>query len=255
MSLLFNFRPLVINPQLAERIGLNEAIVLQQLKYWLNETASGVDHDGRRWVYNSVEQWQRQFPFWSPETVKRTLSSLQKRGLVMVEKLAKAKHDQTNHYTINYQSDALIDQVNLTQSEQVNLPQSVGSDCPDLHTEITTKTTSHISDVSESISFDRFWSLYPRKVNKVPAEKAWAKLKVDRALFAVIAKALAKQASSIDWLKSGGQFIPHPASWLNGKRWEDEVSATAGARPSAYNGLPQHTPEMYQEVPDGQPNF
>ena len=58
MSLLFNFRPLVINPQLAERIGLNEAIVLQQLKYWLNETESGVEHDGRRWVYNTMEQWQ-----------------------------------------------------------------------------------------------------------------------------------------------------------------------------------------------------
>ncbi len=145
MSLLFDFRPLVINPLLAERIGLNEAIVLQQLKYWLSETDSGVEHDGRRWIYNTLEQWQKQFPFWSAETVKRTLSSLQKQGLVLVEKLAKARHDHTNYYAINYESDDLFDQVNLTRSDEVNLNSSAGSDCPVLHTEITTKSTTENS--------------------------------------------------------------------------------------------------------------
>lgn len=243
MSLLFRFRPLVINPQLAERIGLNEAIVLQQLKYWLNETESGVDHDGRRWVYNTVEQWQKQFPFWSQETVKRALSSLQKQGLVLVEKLAKAQHDHTNHYAINYQSDALFDQVNLTQSDQVNLTSSGGSDCPVLHTEITTKTTTETSSVNLLEGFDQFWKLYPRKVGKVPAEKAWKKLKVTPELFALIATALGRQAVSIDWLKSGGQYIPHPSKWLNEKRWQDEATAS---KPSAFNNLPNHTPDMYQ---------
>ncbi|MEG0241679.1 MAG: hypothetical protein RR726_04480 [Pseudomonas sp.] len=246
MSLLFKFRPLVINPQLAERIGLNEAIVLQQLKYWLNETESGVDHDGRRWVYNTVEQWQKQFPFWSQETVKRALSSLQKQGLVLVEKLAKAQHDHTNHYAINYQSDVLFDQVNLTQSDQVNLTSSGGSDCPVLHTEITTKTTAETSSsvlANPLEGFDRFWKLYPRKVGKAPAEKAWKKLKVTPELLDLIANALARQSVSIDWLKSGGQYIPHPSKWLNEKRWEDE---TATGKPSAYTNLPQHTEDMYQ---------
>lgn len=103
--------------------------------------------------------------------------------------------------------------------------------------------------------FDRFYKLYPRKQNPQAAKKAWKKLAPDAELQQQILTALAKQATSIDWLKSGGQYIPHPASWLNGKRWEDEVSSAAGARQSAYHGLPQHTPEMYQEVPDGEPNF
>ncbi|SER53994.1 Pyocin large subunit-like protein [Pseudomonas soli] len=73
--------------------------------------------------------------------------------------------------------------------------------------------------------FVRFWKLYPRKVGKANAEKAWSKLKVDADLFERMAGALAAWAASPDWTKDGGQFIPHPATWLNGKRWEDEMPA------------------------------
>lgn len=222
MSLLFKFRPLVINPQLAERIGLNEAIVLQQLKYWLNETESGLDHDGRRWIYNTVEQWQRQFPFWSPDTVKRALKSLQSQGIVVAEQLAKSRHDRTYHYAINYQSSALFEQGNLPCSEGGNLPSSNEAGCPVLHTEITTKTTPEISVTSELVPFERFWSLYPRKVKKPSALKAWNKQKVTPENFEQIVASLARSVSSIEWKKAGGQYIPHPATWLNDRRWEDE---------------------------------
>ena len=73
--------------------------------------------------------------------------------------------------------------------------------------------------------FSRFWKLYPRKVGKANAEKAWSKLKVDADLFERMASALAAWAGSPDWTKDGGQFIPHPATWLNGKRWNDELPA------------------------------
>ncbi|MCR3901155.1 transcriptional regulator, partial [Klebsiella variicola] len=46
MSLLMPSRPIVINPDLAYSIGLNEAIALQQLNYWLQETNSGLERDG-----------------------------------------------------------------------------------------------------------------------------------------------------------------------------------------------------------------
>ncbi|MGY2183306.1 hypothetical protein [Pseudomonas agarici] len=71
--------------------------------------------------------------------------------------------------------------------------------------------------------FPKFWKLYPRKVGKDKAEKAWAKLKVTRELFDLMATALAKQVLTPDWIKEKGQYIPHPSTWLNGKRWEDEI--------------------------------
>lgn len=71
--------------------------------------------------------------------------------------------------------------------------------------------------------FARFWKLYPRKVGKDKAEKAWAKVKITQALFDLIISALAKHSLTTGWTKDNGQFIPHASTWLNGKRWEDEV--------------------------------
>ncbi|MGH8388185.1 MAG: YdaU family protein [Pseudomonas sp.] len=71
--------------------------------------------------------------------------------------------------------------------------------------------------------FPKFWALYPRKQDKAKAQKAWTKLKVTDDLFAVICKGLSAQVVSADWIKEGGKYIPMPTTWLNGKRWEDEV--------------------------------
>ena len=70
--------------------------------------------------------------------------------------------------------------------------------------------------------FATFWGLYPKKVAKPQAMKAWKKVKPTGQVFANLMAALEKQRASADWLKDGGQFIPHPATWLNGRRWEDE---------------------------------
>jgi hypothetical protein len=70
--------------------------------------------------------------------------------------------------------------------------------------------------------FAEFWDAYPRKTAKGAAEKAWAKMKPD--LHEVLG-ALEWQVESDDWVKDGGKFIPHPATYLNGKRWQDEPPA------------------------------
>ncbi len=121
MSLLFAERPLVINTQLAMKIGLNEAIVLQQLHYWLRDTNSGMECDGVRWIYNTTEQWLEQFPFWSESTLKRAFASLKTLGLLRCEKLNKSKRDMTNFYTINYGSE-LLDDGKLSESIGSNAP-------------------------------------------------------------------------------------------------------------------------------------
>lgn len=79
--------------------------------------------------------------------------------------------------------------------------------------------------------FARFWKLYPRKVGKDKAEKAWAKIKLTQDLFDVIVSALGKQALTPGWTKDGGQFIPHASTWLNGKRWEDEMTVSTNVHP------------------------
>lgn len=78
---------------------------------------------------------------------------------------------------------------------------------------------------SYSERFEKFWSAYPKKKAKGDAEKAFTKLKPDDELLETILKALEWQRTSKDWTKDNGQYIPNPATYLNGRRWEDEQGA------------------------------
>jgi hypothetical protein len=77
--------------------------------------------------------------------------------------------------------------------------------------------------ITHDEKFKMFWEAYPRKVGKTDAEKALKKINPDETLLAEIMAGLARAKQSRDWQKNGGQYIPHPATWLNGKRWEDEI--------------------------------
>jgi len=69
--------------------------------------------------------------------------------------------------------------------------------------------------------FDEFWSLYPRKIAKATARKAWAKLSAEQQLMA--AKAIDTHCQYWKAKETELEFIPYAATWLNGERYEDEI--------------------------------
>ncbi|KQC48507.1 replication protein [Geobacillus sp. Sah69] len=99
-TLLLDDQPLVILPQLAVAIGLNESIVVQQLHYWLEKSENV--HDGYKWVYNTYEDWQEQFPFWSESTIRRIITKLEKIGIIVAANFNRSKIDKTKWYRIDY---------------------------------------------------------------------------------------------------------------------------------------------------------
>lgn len=68
--------------------------------------------------------------------------------------------------------------------------------------------------------FELFWEAYPRKVGKQKAQEAFGKITIS---VDILLAALEDQKRTPQWTKDGGQYIPHPATWLNQARWEDEV--------------------------------
>jgi DnaD/phage-associated family protein len=100
-KLLLDDEPLVILPSLAASVGLNESIILQQLHYWLER--SNHVYEGHKWVYNTYEEWQEQFPFWSVSTIRRIISKLEEKGLIIVGNFNKSKIDKTKWYRIDYE--------------------------------------------------------------------------------------------------------------------------------------------------------
>ena len=82
------------------------------------------------------------------------------------------------------------------------------------------------NDIKES-RFARFWSVYPRHVAKPNARKAFDKINPDDGLLETMIQAIEQQKRSDQWTRDNGQYIPHPATWLNQRRWEDETPAAS----------------------------
>ena len=74
--------------------------------------------------------------------------------------------------------------------------------------------------------FEAFWDFYGYKVGRKKAVRAWDRLKPSDKLLAIMGRALEIQKASPQWTKDGGQFRPHPSTWLNGAGWEDDLQAT-----------------------------
>lgn len=85
--------------------------------------------------------------------------------------------------------------------------------------------------------FTEFWKAYPNKKAKQAAVKAWKRLKPDRALFNVIMQALEAAKRSDQWSRDGGRYIPHPATWINGQRWEDQDAEVAAGTSRGQSGM------------------
>ena len=99
-KLLIHEAPLQILPTLALKLGLNEALVLQQLHYWLNQSNKIIDN--KPWIYNTYQDWLEQFPFWSDKTLRRIFSNLKEKGLVESAYHSSHKSNRTKWYTLNY---------------------------------------------------------------------------------------------------------------------------------------------------------
>jgi hypothetical protein len=110
-----------------------------------------------------------------------------------------------------------IENWGLYQSKAENQP----SKQPSGNQEVTTNKNDKNEKNLYIDHFDAFWKAYPLKVGKAAAEKSFMKLKIDSDLLNIMLRSIETQKQSKQWQDK--QFIPHPATWLNQKRWEDET--------------------------------
>lgn len=150
-KLLLDEHPLLVMPELAKRIGLNESIVMQQIHYWneINKKAKNNFKDGYYWTFNTYEEWQKQFPFWSDKTIRRIFTFLENHGLVISSNYNKLQIDRTKWYRINYEALKNLESFSCGQNDlfiwsswydqwvKMTLP------LPEINTEITAENNPH----------------------------------------------------------------------------------------------------------------
>jgi hypothetical protein len=112
-KLLLDEAPLVVLPSLAKAIGLESAVVLQQIHYLLRQKLERLKespkenerdiHDGRVWVWNSYEKWKENyFCFSSVRSLQRIFLKLEKKGLIIAGNYNESTLNKTKWYSINY---------------------------------------------------------------------------------------------------------------------------------------------------------
>lgn len=166
-TLLINELPLMVLPKLANAIGLNEAIVLQQIHYWLGKSTNV--RDGYTWVYNSYPEWQEQFPFWSIDTIKRTIHKLEKTGLLVSDSFNTMKMDRTKWYRIDYDSLSEMETAILPSVQNAPI---MSAECTDqelnLHRPIPETTTRDNNN-----EVNNYRKRLKSKVEKIEVRSAW----------------------------------------------------------------------------------
>lgn len=138
----------MVLPSLARAIGLNEAVCLQQVHYWL-QTNRQHFHEGRFWCYNSIREWREtNFPFWSEDTIKRVFKKLRQLGLLLVGNFNRLKIDQTLWYSIDYEAVEALEVESPIRADcpngNSNLPQPI----PETTSEGISKSYSESTPVS-----------------------------------------------------------------------------------------------------------
>jgi hypothetical protein len=110
-KLIKNEIVLTSNPKLIEIVGRAPAALLGQLEYWMTHENVGVIHDGKKWIYNTAEEWAKQIAA-STATIERILKKLKDAGLISIKKLHSRREVRTNYITLN------MDEINRLLSNE-----------------------------------------------------------------------------------------------------------------------------------------
>lgn len=239
----------------AARYGLEEAIFLDSIMYWWRENrANGRNYkDGRWWTYNSVRAFADLLPWWSPKQIRRIIDSCRDKGAILAGDYNSDRRDRTLWYT---PSDELLDLYGIQDTadnagrcnrpngqagctEGASSPAQTGEPLPcSNHVDNTippivppegdgaqkrSKRTARSKATPDwkPDRFAKFWAYYPRGEAKQRAIQAWDRLRPSDELIDTMAAALQCQKQRKDWLEGIG--IPYASTWLNGRRWEDEI--------------------------------
>jgi len=181
----------------------------------------------------------------SERTVSYAIKTLEKIGVISHEKRSRENGSRSsNVYKIDIKSLFDIDfNEYKTSKTEVSKPQKLHTTLEDNQTAICDNQTAicdnqtaTVADLEPSVepsdknhqykgggNFDLFWKAYPKKVGKIHAQKAYTKA-IKKTTHEIIVSGLENQLNCKSWKKDDGQYIPHASTWLNGERWNDEIT-------------------------------
>lgn len=216
---------------IAIQYGVNAAIVFQDMGYWCEHSRTNRTnyHDGRYWTFNSNKALCEHYPYMSGKAIRGAIQKLIDAGLLITGNYNKLPFDRTMWYALTDDGNRLFRKGNIDFPKKANDNSPKGQMTnAQKGRAIPDTLDSKDTNIGQSNGFTEFWKAYPRKVAKQTAVKAWGKTGADdsQALTATILADVRRRVDG-EWNDKDVQYIPHPATYLNQRRWEDEHATEA----------------------------
>jgi hypothetical protein len=193
-----------------------------------------VNHEPNQWMWKGEKFEVR------PGQLVTSLSSLSRMAGVSVQSVrsAIARFEKLNFLTNESTKTGRLISIRKWAAYQSTdvLPNKGVNKAPTKTQQLT--RMKEVKEDKHMPEFDQFWEKYPKKVGKQNAIKAWRKINPDPELVTVVMESIEQQKTTEQWQSANGKYIPHPATWLNQRRWEDEIAEDQGSHVSTpTNGL------------------
>lgn len=208
----------------AVKYGVNAAVILNNIYFWVqkNEANNHNFFDGCYWTYNSRKAFMKIFPYLSERQIKMALDKLIDDGVIKTGCYNKEAWDRTLWYALTEKGACIMQKCQMQDAEMSNANSENVRPIPDINTDINADRKPDISISCEYPGFDDFWKVYPRHVAKQNAQRSWKSLKPNDELVKRIVADVNRRLES-EWRGKDMQYIPHPSTYLNQRRWEDET--------------------------------
>jgi hypothetical protein len=188
------------DPEIAKQVGLNAAVIYQNIVWWTQKNAANDKHcrDGLVWTYNSRRAFSRLFPYLTDSQIKTALEKLVDSGLLVKGDYNQANYDRTNWYSPaisgQWVQSAIGEKSPMDEAKIANglvknrqpIPDSKPVDKPVVDTLFGSEephSIPHSSKKNKPSSkeiidqgFDQFWSAYPQKGAKPRTKQLYAQV-------------------------------------------------------------------------------
>ena len=130
----------VFEVEVAEKYGVNAAILLHNLFYWCehNRANGKCFHDGYYWTYNSAKAFTTLFPYMSEYQVRSSIQKLVDAGLVIIGNYNPSAYDRTTWYAVTVEGKALLNNLELDNQKTENGRSENPTPIPDVKEDIYT---------------------------------------------------------------------------------------------------------------------
>lgn len=206
---------------IAKRYGIQPAILLKNIYFWIEKNKANDKnfYDGYWWTYNSKKAFAELFPYMTARQIEYALQKLIEDDLIITGNYNKVAYDRTLWYAITKKGYSILQNCEMEETRKGNgNPENV-QPIPN----INTGSKPHIKNKDNiSSEFEILWKMYPRKIGKPKALKAYQKARKDGTTFEDVKKGIENYKKQIEAQKTSVEYIKHGSTWFNGECWNDE---------------------------------